>query len=83
MHSPLSIINRECTKNYKIPGSDLEIEKGTFVFMSAVGIHMDPKYYPEPNVFRPERFMNGSKIKNGTFLPFGIGPRTCLGKSII
>lgn len=82
MHSPLSMINRECTKNYKIPGSNVVIEKGTFIFISAVGTHMDPKYFSEPNVFRPERFMNGSKIKNGTYLPFGIGPRTCLGMSL-
>lgn len=44
-------------------------------------IHNDPKYYPNPEVFDPERFTTEEKDKrpNGTFLPFGDGPRHCIG----
>jgi cytochrome P450 family 9 len=43
---------------------------------------MDPKYYPNPEVFDPERFSEKNKhnIKPFTFSPFGVGPRACIGK---
>jgi cytochrome P450 family 9 len=42
---------------------------------------MDPKYFPNPEKFDPYRFSDENKgnIQSGTFLPFGIGPRICLG----
>jgi len=45
---------------------------------------MDPEYYPNPDVFDPERHSqeNKSAIKAGTSLQFGIGPRMCLGMKI-
>lgn len=43
---------------------------------------MDPKYYPDPEVFEPDRFLDENKhmIKTGTFMPYGIGPRVCVGE---
>lgn len=45
-------------------------------------LHRDPKYYPNPEVFDPERFIEGNKSSrpHGTFLPFGDGPRICIGR---
>lgn len=42
---------------------------------------MDPKYFPDPEKFDPYRFSdeNKDKIQSGSFLPFGIGPRMCIG----
>lgn len=48
------ILPRECTNNYHIPGTKTVIEKGTDVFISVLGLHRDPKYYP--NNFEPDRF---------------------------
>jgi cytochrome P450 len=44
----------------------------------------DPQYFPEPDVFNPERFMpeNKGNIPTGTYLSFGIGPRACMGTKI-
>lgn len=44
-------------------------------------IHHDPKYYPNPDIFDPERFSPEEKAKrpSGTQLSFGDGPRLCLG----
>jgi len=44
-------------------------------------IHNDPKYYPNPEIFDPERFTvdEKSKRKHITFFPFGEGPRHCIG----
>jgi hypothetical protein len=45
-------------------------------------LHHDPNYYPDPEVFDPERFTDENKNSRplGTFIPFGDGPRICIGK---
>lgn len=72
---------RECTKDYVIPNTDVIIEKGTPVLIPIREIHHEPDYYPEPEKFIPERFNdeNKTKIPPYAFLPFGEGPRICLG----
>ncbi|KAK7072391.1 Cytochrome P450 3A4 [Halocaridina rubra] len=44
--------------------------------------HYDERYWPDPYEFKPERFMSENKdnIKSGTYLPFGVGPRNCIGQ---
>lgn len=81
MHPPVGMVPRTCTKTYKLPDSDIIIEKGTNVSIAVLGIHMDPDYFPEPEKFIPERFSaeNKSKIQDMTYMPFGDGPRQCLG----
>lgn len=46
---------------------------------------MDPEYFPNPEQFDPERFNKENKknIKDFTYIPFGEGPRMCLGMYII
>lgn len=52
------------------------------IVIPVFAIHHDPAYYPDPYKFDPERFAdNKIKTKNNyTFIPFGEGPRMCLGK---
>lgn len=47
----------------------------------SIGFHYDPNYFPNPDKFDPERFSdeNKSSIVPGTYLPFGNGPRNCIG----
>lgn len=80
-YPPVAVLPRLCTKNYTVPGTDIVIEKGTSVNIPVWGLHMDPDYFPEPEKFIPERFnaQNKSKIVDFTYLPFGEGPRMCLG----
>ncbi|XP_057671009.1 cytochrome P450 9e2-like [Diorhabda carinulata] len=84
---PIAIaIDRVCTKPYTIqptkPGEKpLHIEKGTIIWFPIFGIHRDPAYYPDPDRFDPERFGedNTENIVPYSFLPFGVGPRNCIG----
>jgi cytochrome P450 len=55
-----------------------ELPAGTTVAPNAVLIHRDPRLYPDPDAFRPARFLG---VKPGTYewIPFGGGVRRCLG----
>uniref|UniRef100_A0A1W7R925 Putative cytochrome p450 cyp4/cyp19/cyp26 subfamily n=1 Tax=Aedes albopictus TaxID=7160 RepID=A0A1W7R925_AEDAL len=77
-------VDRLCVQDYTLDdGQGLQclLEKGTGVWIPIHGIHRDPKHYPEPDKFDPERFSEQRKgeIKPYTYLPFGIGPRNCIG----
>lgn len=54
---------------------------GEQLIIPAYAIHRDEKYFPDPECFDPERFSdeNKSKIYPGSYIPFGIGPRNCIG----
>jgi cytochrome P450 len=68
---------RVCVKRYQLEDG-LTIEPGTVVNFPHKAIQNDPDYYPEPGVFRPERF--DVEPRKGTYMPFGDGPRICIGE---
>lgn len=80
-HPPFARIGRECTNDYTIPGTTTVLEKGTLVWISIMGLHHDEKYYPHPEKFDPDRFLPSNKGERSpyVFLPFGSGPRNCIG----
>lgn len=82
-YPPVPTLNRECSIDYTIPDTDIVIEKGTRVLIPAYGLHHDPDYFPDPDKFDPDRFSeeNKGKIPSYAYLPFGDGPRNCIGKS--
>ena len=63
---------------------DYVIPKGTIVIPSIMTVLLDPKHFPDPHEFNPNRFLNN----DGEFKPdehviaFGVGKRECLGKSL-
>jgi cytochrome P450 len=59
------------------------LPKGTFLFFSQYIVHRDPKYFPDPTAFRPERFTPEAKASRPKFayFPFGGGGRQCIGES--
>jgi cytochrome P450 len=60
----------------------MPIKKNTLITMPTWASHHNPEFFPEPEVFRPERFLkeNSDEIIPYTFRPFGAGPRICIGK---
>lgn len=58
------------------------VKKGTPFTFNVHGVHHDPKYFENPDKFDPERFSvtNKQNIMPGTFIPFGVGPRACIGE---
>ena len=72
-------------ESYKFNDQQLTIPKDMRVWIPVYGIHRDPSIYPDPDKFDPERF-NEDQIKeihSLHYLPFGAGPRNCLGNSSI
>jgi cytochrome P450 len=59
------------------------VPKGSEVLLWVYMTHHDPRWYPEPDRFRPERFTpeNEAKLPRAAYLPFGAGPRACIGKA--
>lgn len=82
--APADVTDRMCIKNYKLvndKGQEFIIEKGQNVWLPIYPIHMSEEYYENPSKFNPDRFgdENKSNINPGAFLPFGVGPRACIG----
>ena len=59
------------------------VEKGISIIIPTIALHHDEKFFPQPEKFDPERFLNeqrtGRTISDRPFLPFGDGPRICIG----
>jgi cytochrome P450 family 6 len=78
-YPPAAMLNRICVKEYHIPNTDTVIEEGTPVVISLLGLQRDPEYFSDPLKFDPERFGTSNNITPYTYLPFGDGPRNCIG----
>lgn len=78
----LAFLDRRCDIDYRIPDTDLIIEKGTAVYISISGIHNDELYYENPKKFNPDRFLGKMTEEDLCYFPFGSGPRACLGEDM-
>ncbi|XP_017071563.1 probable cytochrome P450 6a19 [Drosophila eugracilis] len=81
MHPVVAHLVRIATKPYVYSNPKYYIEPDTGVLVPTLGIHHDPEFYPEPEKFIPERFDEEQVQQRPacTFLPFGDGPRNCIG----
>ncbi|XP_039304992.1 cytochrome P450 6k1 [Solenopsis invicta] len=76
LHPPIPHTDRIAARNYKVPGTELIIEKNVPVYFSITSTNEDPKYFSNPQNFIPLRTKNKQFYE---FLAFGVGPRSCIG----
>jgi cytochrome P450 len=81
VYPPVYLIGREATRDLELGG--YRVRKGTTIFMSQWVNHRDPRYFPDPEAFRPERWLDGlaKRIPKYAYYPFGGGPRVCIGNT--
>jgi cytochrome P450 len=74
-------ISRDTHEDVRL--ADQMIKKGQIVFLNVYGIHRDARYFADPDRFDPERFSaeNEKNIPKYAYLPFGGGPRVCIGNA--
>ena len=77
---PVRGIGRCCAKD-NVSVNGLNIPKGADFFIPIMALHHDSRHWDKPEVFNPERFSSGSKVKSFSYLPFMAGPRSCIGKN--
>lgn len=77
------MLNRYCTEDYVVPGQPkFVIKQGMNVLIPVIGVHRDAEFYPNPDAFNPDNFLPAIHKERDPilFLPFGEGPRNCIGQ---
>lgn len=77
------LVTRRLTRDVVLPWRDaqLHLPKGAMLRCTPYLLHRDARVWAQPEAFRPERFLPGaSEVPRGAYMPFGQGPRVCLGQ---
>lgn len=90
LYPSLPFLDRECTlseneSSYSLePFGNFKVPHGMPVYISTYAIHKDPKYFPNPDQFDPERFSaeNRPNLTQNAYMPFGAGPHSCIGERL-
>ncbi|KAK0579239.1 hypothetical protein LWI29_023276 [Acer saccharum] len=79
LYPPVAVVSREAFEDMIFGG--INIPKGVNVWTLVLTLHTDPKIWgPDAYKFNPQRFSNGSSTH--LYMPFGVGPRICLGQNL-
>jgi cytochrome P450 len=81
LYPPAYAFGREAVADCEIGG--YHISRGTTLFLSPWVMHRDERYFDSPEEFKPERWENdlAKRLPRLAYLPFGGGPRICIGNS--
>ncbi len=81
LYPPAWVIGRQTLRDYSVGG--YVVPAGAIVFASQWAMHHDPRYYPDPFRFDPDRRLPEARAARPrfTYFPFGAGPRVCIGES--
>lgn len=74
-----AVMTRRLTRDITVAG--VKLPARTLVRVTPWLLHRDPRWWPDALAFKPERFLpGGQEIPRGAYIPFGLGPRVCLGQ---
>ena len=81
LYPPAYVTGREAIRATTVGG--VRIPKRHIVLVSMYTTHRDPRFFPEPDAFHPERWLDGleKRLPKAAFIPFGLGSRKCVGAS--
>src|SRR6266487_3921591 len=71
-------IERRAVQQCQLGETGINIPKDIIISMPIYSIHRDPEQFPEPDQYKPERFLTESRDQKTAFFPFGDGPRGCI-----
>lgn len=79
LYPPAWTTGREATEDVEIGG--WKLRRGTQVLLSQWVVHRDPRWFPNPEGFDPDRWLpeRAASLPRYAYFPFGGGPRTCIG----
>ena len=80
-YPPVVRLNRVAWQKCRLGNTGITLEKGSVVNILVYAMHHNEQFFPLPDKFKPERFLleNRHQILPYGYLPFGIGPRNCIG----
>ncbi|XP_037520732.2 cytochrome P450 3A15-like [Rhipicephalus sanguineus] len=78
----LTFVTRQAKDDFAYKGT--QFKAGTCFMVPLYQIQRDPRFWPEPLQFNPGRFApeNEAELIKEAYMPFGVGPRNCVGKSM-
>ena len=79
LYPPITFIPRVAAEPARI--GPFQVSKGTMIMVAPWTLHRHEKHWADPHRFDPDRFTpeREAEIRPGTYIPFGLGPRTCVG----
>ena len=78
LHPPAWILARAVQEDLDL--GPTVAKAGTFLFVPIAAIHRDPRWWTDPDAFRPDRHLTLTLAQKAAFFPFGVGPRRCIGE---
>lgn len=78
LYPPAPAVQRKAATRTTVCG--MSLPEGAFVLVGTYNLHRHPDFWPDPEQFRPERWLDSERPSSRyAYMPFGAGPRTCVG----